>query len=102
MTMSTTQDTVADRDPGAHLAALHAVDVPASGGDTLFADMGAAYDGLDESMKARVDGLSAVHDFMLAFSGQVKPEDRERTRAQYPAMVHPVIRTHPETGRKLI
>ncbi len=83
-------------------AVLHAVEVPASGGDTLFADMCAAYDGLDDAAKARIEGLMAVHDFMLAFAGQVKPEDRERMRAQYPPAVHPVIRTHRETGRKLI
>jgi taurine dioxygenase len=83
-------------------AVLHAVEVPPSGGDTLFADMYAAYDGLDEDLKARVDGMSAVHDFMLAFARQVKPEDREATRAQYPPATHPVIRTHGETGRKLV
>jgi taurine dioxygenase len=83
-------------------AVLHAIDVPATGGDTLFADMCAAYDGLDDTTKSRVEGLSAVHDFMLAFAGQVKPEDAERTRAQYPPAVHPVIRTHGETGRKLV
>ncbi len=68
----------------------------------LFADMCAAYDGLDDATKARVDGLSAVHDFMLAFAAQVKPGDMERMRAQYPEVVHPVVRTHGETGRKLI
>jgi taurine dioxygenase len=83
-------------------AVLHAVEVPPSGGDTLFADMYAAYEGLDEDLKASVDGLSAVHDYMLAFARLVKPEDRERTRAQFPPAVHPVIRTHAETGRKLI
>jgi len=83
-------------------AVLHAIEVPATGGDTLFADMAAAYDGLDDATRTEVDRLSAVHDFMLAFSGQVKPEDRERTRAQFPQVVHPVIRTHPETGRRLI
>ncbi len=83
-------------------AILHAIEVPPSGGDTLFADMYAAYDGLDEATRERVDGLSAVHDFMLAFAGQVKPEDAERTRARFPPAVHPVIRTHGETGRRLI
>jgi taurine dioxygenase len=83
-------------------AILHAVEVPPTGGDTLFADMYAAYDALDEATKARVEGLSAVHDYMLAFAGQVKPEDAERTRAMYPPAVHPVIRTHEETGRKLV
>lgn len=83
-------------------AVLHAIAVPPAGGDTLFSDMYAAYDGLPEATTSRVDGLSAVHDFMLAFASQVKPEDRERTRAQFPPVVHPVIRRHPETGRKLV
>jgi taurine dioxygenase len=83
-------------------AVLHAVEVPPSGGDTLFADMYAAYEGLDEDLKTSLDGLSAVHDYMLAFARVVKPEDRERTRAQFPPATHPVIRTHAETGRKLI
>ena len=83
-------------------AILHAVQVPATGGDTLFSDMGAAYDGLDDEVKARIEGLSAVHDFMLAFRHQV-PEGRlEDFRARYPQARHPVVCTHPETGRKLI
>jgi alpha-ketoglutarate-dependent taurine dioxygenase len=83
-------------------AVLHAVEVPQTGGDTLFADMGAAYDGLDDETKARIQDLSAVHDYMQAFGSLVKPEDREKTRAEFPPAVHPVVRTHGETGRKLI
>jgi alpha-ketoglutarate-dependent sulfate ester dioxygenase len=83
-------------------AVLHAVEVPKTGGDTLFADMGAAYDGLDDDTKASIDGLSAVHDYVQAFGSLVKPEDREKTRAEFPPAVHPVVRTHGETGRKLI
>lgn len=83
-------------------AVLHAIEVPPSGGDTLFADMYAAYDGLDDATKSRVENLTAVHDFMLAFASQVKPEDRDRTRAQFPPARHPVIRTHGETHRRLI
>jgi alpha-ketoglutarate-dependent taurine dioxygenase len=83
-------------------AVLHAVEVPHTGGDTLFADMGAAYDGLDDETKARIHDMSAVHDYMQAFGSLVKPEDRDNTRAQFPPAVHPVVRTHGETGRKLI
>jgi taurine dioxygenase len=64
--------------------------------------MGAAYDGLDDETRARIDGLRAVHDYMQAFGSLVKPEDREKTRAEFPPAVHPVVRTHDETGRKLI
>ena len=83
-------------------AVLHAVLVPGTGGDTLFADMHAAYDGLDENTKQRIEGLVAVHDFILAFSNQVKPGEMERTRAKYPPVEHPVVCTHAETGRKLL
>jgi taurine dioxygenase len=64
--------------------------------------MGAAYDGLDDETKARIQDLSAVHDYMQAFGSVVKPEDRDKTRAEFPPAVHPVVRTHGETGRKLI
>ncbi len=83
-------------------AVLRAIEVPASGGDTLFADMCAAYDGLDDATKARIADLVAVHDYMLVFGRFVKPEDREATRAKYPPARHPVVRTHPETGRKIM
>ncbi len=83
-------------------AILHAVQVPPTGGDTLFSDMGAAYDGLDDDVKQRIDGLFAVHDFMLAFAHQVPEGKMAEFRARYPQARHPVVCTHPETGRKLI
>ncbi len=83
-------------------AVLHAIEVPTTGGDTLFSDVAAAYDGLDESTKSRVADLYAIHDFMLAFGAQVPPERMEATRAKFPPARHPVVHTHPDTGRKLI
>ena len=83
-------------------AILHAIQVPATGGDTLFSDMGAAYDGLDDAVKERIEGMFAVHDFMLAFEHQVPEGKQEEFRARYPQARHPVVCTHPETGRKLI
>ncbi|HEY1737138.1 MAG TPA: TauD/TfdA family dioxygenase [Acidimicrobiia bacterium] len=83
-------------------AVLRAVEVPASGGDTLFADMCAAYDGLDDDMKERIADMYAIHDYMFVF-GRFVPEDkRAETRAQFPPARHPVVRTHPETGRKIL
>ncbi len=83
-------------------AVLRAVEVPATGGDTLFSDMYAAYDGLDGEVRDRIDGLVAVHDFLLSFGMQVPEHQRAGMRARYPQVRHPVVRTHEETGRKLV
>ncbi len=83
-------------------AILHAIQVPATGGDTLFSDMGAAHDGLDNAVRERIEDMFAVHDFMLAFKHQVPEGKQEEFRARYPLARHPVVCTHPETGRKLI
>lgn len=81
---------------------LRAVVVPPVGGDTLWADMGAAYDLLDDDTKAEIDELVALHDFTRAF-GFGQPEDvRAKMRKRYPTVEHPVVRTHPETGRKTL
>ena len=79
---------------------LRAVEVPSAGGDTLWADMGAAYDCLPDDVKARIDGLEAVHDWIDTFGAFMSDDERQATRADFPASVHPVVRTHPETGRK--
>ncbi|MFT5204410.1 MAG: alpha-ketoglutarate-dependent taurine dioxygenase [Candidatus Aldehydirespiratoraceae bacterium] len=83
-------------------ALLHAIQVPRTGGDTLFSDMGAAYDGLTGEWKERIEGLHAIHDYMLAFALQVPAEKKAEMRKKYPLVRHPVVRTHPVTGRKLI
>ncbi len=85
---------------------LRVIDAPTVGGDTLFADMYAAYDGLPERIKERVEGKVARHDFELfrkrhERAGATEEELAEFDR-QYPNPHHPVIRTHPETGRKAI
>ena len=85
---------------------LRAVEVPPVGGDTLFADMYAAYEGLSDEVKAEIDGAVAVHDFTHFRAGlrrQGKTEaEIEALNAAYPKPHHPVVRTHPETGRKAI
>ena len=83
-------------------AVLRAVDLPPSGGDTLFADMYAAYDGLDDASKARIDELTAEHDFVPVFGKTIPGPLRDQMRQKYPVAHHPVVRTHPETGRKLL
>ena len=86
---------------------LHAQILPPQGGDTLWASMYAAYDALSDRMKTFLDGMTALHDFGYSYSGYLldKPEGRKRLREiedQYPTVEHPVIRTHPETGRKAL
>ena len=83
---------------------LRARQVPDVGGDTLFANMEAAYDGLDEETRTRIDGLQASHDnegFLAGMKAQgASDEEVAAMREQYPPAVHPVVRTHPVSGRK--
>lgn len=81
---------------------LQAIEVPAVGGDTLFCDMIAAYDGLSDPMKERVEGLRAVHDILKTFGMRMPEEQRAEMRREHPPQAHSVIRTLPETGQKLI
>jgi taurine dioxygenase len=81
---------------------LHAIEVPAVGGDTLWADMGAAYDCLDDATKQRIDGLTAVHDWWDTFGRGMAPAQRDALRPHFPPVEHPVVRTHPETGRRTL
>jgi taurine dioxygenase len=81
---------------------LRAVELPPLGGDTLWADMGKAYDLLDDETKERIDGRLATHDYASAFGRNQPPEVQERMRAEHPTVEHPIVRTHPETGRKTL
>lgn len=85
---------------------LRALEIPPVGGDTLFADMYAAYEGLKDEVKAKVEGRVAVHDFVNFRKGMrkrgVSEEEIAAFDRKYPKVEHPVIRTHPETGRRAI
>jgi taurine dioxygenase len=81
-------------------AILHAIEIPKLGGDTLFADMHAAYEGLEPQIRERIDNLLAIHDYMRAFGHTVAPDQAAKMREQYPEVIHPVVRTHPETGQR--
>jgi taurine dioxygenase len=81
---------------------LHAIDVPGVGGDTLWADMVAAYEGLPDAVRERIDGLQAVHDFSHSFGLLLSKEDLAEKQEQFPPATHPVVRTHPETGEKIL
>ena len=74
-------------------AVLRAVNLPDVGGDTIWVDAGLAYDRLPEDVKQRLEGLHVTHDFRdaLASAGH-----------DYPVVAHPIVRTHRETGRKIL
>jgi taurine dioxygenase len=74
-------------------AVLRAVRVPEVGGDTIWVDANLAYEGLPDAMKKRLDGLYATHDFREVF---------DKTGHEYPVVCHPVVRTHRETGQKIL
>jgi taurine dioxygenase len=81
---------------------LRAVEVPEVGGDTLFADMYAAYEGLPSSIKRAVEGMEAVHSVANGLSLTQGAEKMQAMLKRFPAQSHPVIRVHPETGKKTI
>ena len=81
-------------------AVLHAVEVPPVGGDTLFCDMAAAYEGLSDAMKERIEGLTARHDFSRAFGANLPDDQRAEMRERYPIAEHPVVITHDGTGQR--
>ena len=82
---------------------LFAVELPSSGGDTQYVNTHHAYDDLPESTKRRIDGLKAVHVYLSKYSprplGQISDESR---RSLPPPGIHPLVRTHPENGRKAL
>ena len=79
---------------------LRARIVPLVGGDTLFADMFAAYEGLRDDVKEKIEGATAIHSFEHNFGKAMTDAQREKFLERFPAARHPVVRTHPESGRK--
>jgi taurine dioxygenase len=71
--------------------------MPETGGDTVFASMYEAYDTLSDRMKTYLEGLTAVHDADHVYRALYPNVDRT-----YPTSIHPVVRTHPVTKRKLL
>ncbi len=85
---------------------LRSTITPELGGDTLFASMTAAYDRLSERMKAHIEGLEGVHDFVpfrKVFADT--PEAKQKLRDiedRFPRVTHPMVRVHPETGKRAL
>lgn len=81
---------------------LRCVECPPTGGDTMWANMALAYERLPEDVKARIAGLRASHSFHASFGAAMPLEKRLAMKALYPDAEHPVVRTHPETGEKVL
>ena len=80
--------------------------VPDKGGDTMFCNLAAACEDLPRSLRKSLDGMTATHSFTYGFKESIdEPGGRERLKDainENPDVVHPLVRTHPVTGRKLI
>jgi taurine dioxygenase len=81
---------------------LRAYEVPKLGGDTLWADMEMVYAGLPDDLKDEIENLSAVHDFIHTFGLALSDEERARKRDEFPPAIHPIVRTHPVSGRRCL
>jgi taurine dioxygenase len=89
---------------------LYGVEIPSTGGDTLYADQYAAYDALTEHEKQRLEGLQGIHSARRGYAkdGQYGAKDTERSMAiissddALATQLHPLVRTHPETGRRAL
>ena len=86
---------------------LHAQELPSEGGDTLFANMHSAWDTLPDDLKQQVQGLRAEHTYLAKYAelqakSPWRPNLTPEQIAEVKPVVHPVVRTHPETGRKAL
>jgi taurine dioxygenase len=81
---------------------LHMHTVPETGGDTLFANMSAAYEALSLPMRTLLDGLTARHSGETAYRGRYQYRGVDDADLTYPESDHPVVRTHPVTRQKML
>jgi len=81
---------------------LRCVECPPVGGDTMWANMALAYERLPEHIKTQIAGLRARHSIEATFGAAMPIEKRLALKAQFPDAEHPVVRTHPETGEKIL
>ena len=83
-------------------AVLRARELPAQGGDTLWADAAAAYEGLPDEVKAQIEGRTATHDLLFDFGDRIDPQRRAEMAARFPPQHHPMVRPHPQTGERVL
>jgi len=83
-------------------AVLRCIECPEVGGDTIWTNMVKAYEDLSEPIKAQIAPLRARHSIEATFGAVMPIEQRHALKARYPDAEHPVVRTHPETGEKVL
>jgi taurine dioxygenase len=81
---------------------LRCVETPPVGGDTIWVNMVQAYADLPGHIKAQIEALRARHSIEASFGAAMPPERRRALKEAYPDPEHPVVRTHPETGEKVL
>ena len=81
---------------------LRCVECPPVGGDTMWANMALAYARLPDHVKTQIGGLRARHSIEASFGAAMPIDKRLALKAQFPDAEHPVVRTHPETGEKIL
>jgi len=81
---------------------LRCVECPPVGGDTMWVNMAEAYNRLPEPVKVQISGLRARHSIEATFGAGMPIEKRLALKAQFPDAEHPVVRTHPESGEKVL
>ncbi|SPB14634.1 taurine dioxygenase [Caballeronia novacaledonica] len=83
-------------------AVLRCIECPETGGDTIWVNMVEAYRQLPDDVKRRIEGLRAKSSIEHSFGAAMEPDERRKLAAQNPDVEHPVVRTHPETGEKIL
>jgi taurine dioxygenase len=81
---------------------LRCIETPDVGGDTVWVNMVEAYERLPEHVKERIAGLRARHSIEATFGANLPMDKRHELKARFPDAEHPVVRTHPETGEKVL
>lgn len=88
------------RDVPAQASLLHAEEIALEDGETEFADLIAAYDALPEEMQAKIDGLIAKHSLLHSRQRMGYDNVTDEQRAKFPPVSQPLVRAHPDTGKK--
>ncbi len=79
---------------------LRARTIPPRGGDTLFVDTEAVFADLHAPLQARLEGLTATHDILKSYGWKLNAEEQQALTEKHPPQDHPIVRVHPESGRK--